>query len=185
MASQRINELNTLSTLDDADLILSFDDSASETKAITRADLKADIRATGGDGMYEYQLNNDIWTTQNTFLNIRGCDENVIRARQINNCSIDAIEIFRVLNYPKFFTPNEDGFNDLWNIECLINQTAARIYIFDRFGKLLKTISPNGLGWNGTYNGEIMPSSDYWFRVDYLGNDGSSRTFTSHFTLKR
>lgn len=51
MASQRINELNTLSSLDDADLILSFDDSASETKAITRADLKADIRATGGDGV--------------------------------------------------------------------------------------------------------------------------------------
>ncbi|GGI56489.1 lectin-like domain-containing protein [Winogradskyella haliclonae] len=141
--------------------------------------------ATGGDGMYEYQLDNGIWTTQNTFSNIRGCDEHVIRARQINNCSIDAIEIFRVLDYPKFFTPNGDGFNDLWNIECLSNQVAARIYIFDRFGKLLKTISPRGMGWNGTYNGALMPTSDYWFRVDYLGNDGSLRTFTSHFTLKR
>ncbi len=141
--------------------------------------------ATGGDGMYEYQLDNGVWTTQNTFSNIRGCDERVIRARQINNCSIDAIEIFRVLDYPKFFTPNGDGFNDLWNIECLINQTNAQIYIFDRFGKLLKTISPRGTGWNGTYNGAPMPTSDYWFRVDYLGNDGSSRTFTSHFTLKR
>ncbi|WP_234969239.1 lectin-like domain-containing protein [Winogradskyella jejuensis] len=140
---------------------------------------------TGGDGMYEYQLDNGIWTTQNTFSNIRGCDEHIIRARQINNCSIDAIEIFRVLDYPKFFTPNGDGFNDSWNIECLSNQTIARIYIFDRFGKLLKTISPRGTGWNGTYNGALMPTSDYWFRVDYLGNDGSSRTFTSHFTLKR
>ncbi|WP_299113849.1 T9SS type B sorting domain-containing protein [uncultured Winogradskyella sp.] len=141
--------------------------------------------ATGGDGMYEYQLDNGIWTTQNTFSNIRGCDEHVIRVRQINNCSIDAIEIFRVLDYPKFFTPNGDGFNDSWNIECLNNQVAARIYIFDRFGKLLKTISPIATGWNGTYNGALMPTSDYWFRVDYLGNDGSSRTFSSHFTLKR
>ena len=51
MASTRINELNTLSSLDDADLILSFDDSASETKAITRANLKSDLRAAGGDGI--------------------------------------------------------------------------------------------------------------------------------------
>lgn len=140
---------------------------------------------TGGDGLYEYQLDNGPWTTQNIFSNIRGCDEYVLRVRQINGCSINDTEIFRVLDYPKFFTPNSDGSNDVWNIECLTNQPIAQIYIFNRFGKLLKTISPNSLGWNGTYNGALMPTSDYWFRVDYLGNDGNPRTFTSHFTLKR
>ncbi|RZN84690.1 MAG: T9SS type B sorting domain-containing protein [Winogradskyella sp.] len=141
--------------------------------------------ATGGDGMYEYQLDNGVWTSQNTFSNITGCDEHVINVRQLNGCSIAGVETFRVLDYPKFFTPNGDGFNDLWNIKCLNNQAIARIYIFDRLGKLLKTFSPSGSGWNGTYNGALMPTSDYWFRVDYLGNDNTSRTFTSHFTLKR
>ena len=51
MASQRINELNTLTSLDDADLILSFDDSGSESKAITRADLRTDLEPTAGDGI--------------------------------------------------------------------------------------------------------------------------------------
>ena len=51
MASQRVNELNTLSVLNDADLILSFDSSESETKAITRSDLRADLEPTAGDGL--------------------------------------------------------------------------------------------------------------------------------------
>jgi len=60
----------------------------------------------------------------------------------------------------------------------------AKIYIFDRFGKLLKQISPLGPGWDGTFNGNPLPSSDYWFRVEYKEND-TQKEFRGHFTLKR
>jgi len=60
----------------------------------------------------------------------------------------------------------------------------AKIYIFDRYGKLLKQISPSGAGWDGTYNGSPLPSSDYWFRVEYK-EDETNKTFTGHFTIKR
>jgi len=141
--------------------------------------------ATGGDGVYEYQLDFGVWTTENTFSTITGCDDHIIKVRQINGCSIVGTEIFRVIDYPKYFTPNSDGFNDVWNINCLNNQVDASIYIFDRFGKLLKSMSPTGPGWDGTFNGQLMPTNDYWFRVDYFDEDGNSRTFSSHFTLKR
>ncbi|HLT49333.1 MAG TPA: T9SS type B sorting domain-containing protein, partial [Aequorivita sp.] len=59
-----------------------------------------------------------------------------------------------------------------------------KIYIFDRFGKLLKQLSPLGPGWNGTYNGSPLFSSDYWFRVEYT-EDGNAKEFKGHFTLKR
>ena len=140
---------------------------------------------TGGNGVYEYQLDFGPWREDNTFSNVTGCDDHTIRVRQINGCSMLGVEEFRVLDYPKFFTPNGDGFNDVWNIKCLEDRPLTRIFIFDRFGKLLKTISPNSSGWDGTFNGALMPTSDYWFRVDYLDNDDNSRTFTSHFTLKR
>jgi gliding motility-associated-like protein len=55
------------------------------------------------------------------------------------------------------------------------------IYIFDRYGKLLKQLSPQSLGWDGAFNGEDLPSNDYWFYVKL--QDG--RIFKSHFTLKR
>jgi hypothetical protein len=43
-----------------------------------------------------------------------------------------------VLKYPKFFTPNNDGFNDL-NIPDLAQQ-CTYFYFFDRYGKLLKVL---------------------------------------------
>jgi gliding motility-associated-like protein len=88
-----------------------------------------------------------------------------------------------VVDYPRFFTPNQDGFNDTWNITEL-ETTPATLYIFDRTGKLLKQISPEGEGWDGTYNGAAMPASDYWFLVEYKENSVMKK-FKSHFSLKR
>ncbi len=140
---------------------------------------------TGGDGMYEYQLGNGAWTTENVFSNLRGCDEYTLRVRQTNTCSNVGVLTFRVIDYPKFFTPNGDASNPVWNINCLRDQPNATISIFDRYGKLLATISPRGIGWNGVYNGNLMPTSDYWFTVNYLDADGNPKVFSSHFTLKR
>jgi hypothetical protein len=43
-----------------------------------------------------------------------------------------------VLKYPKFFTPNNDGFNDNWNIPDFTIQ--CTYLFFDRYGKLLKVL---------------------------------------------
>ncbi|WP_299129011.1 T9SS type B sorting domain-containing protein, partial [uncultured Winogradskyella sp.] len=85
--------------------------------------------------------------------------------------------------FPKFFTPNDDTVNDFWQVKGISNQFQAgsKIYIFNRHGKLLTQLDPVSRGWDGTYNGNKMPTSDYWFKVTL--QDG--RTFTSHFTLKR
>ena len=86
----------------------------------------------------------------------------------------------------RFFTPNGDAYHPTWNIIGLSNQPGAKIYIFDRYGKLLKQISPAGPGWDGTFNGSPMPSQDYWFRVEYVDPfDGTPKEFINHFTLKR
>ncbi|WP_442787965.1 T9SS type B sorting domain-containing protein, partial [Flavobacterium suncheonense] len=84
-----------------------------------------------------------------------------------------------------FFTPNGDGINDTWNIWSLrtIDQ-AAEIHIYDRYGKLIKQITPMGNGWDGTYNGQLLPSTDYWFTVKFDEN-GAGRIFKSHFSMKR
>jgi gliding motility-associated-like protein len=83
--------------------------------------------------------------------------------------------------FPRFFTPNFDGFNDCWPYESLNDDNIESIAIFDRYGKLLKTLYPNDGGWNGIYNGEQMPSSDYWYTA--MMKDGSA--LNNHFTLKR
>ena len=107
-----------------------------------------------------------------------------------DNCgqffTVITLRIIIVIGYPKFFTPNGDGYHDTWNILGIANQPNAKIFIFDRYGKLIKQLSPSGTGWNGTFNGKRLPTSDYWFTVEFIEpKDGSLKLFKSHFTLKR
>ena len=135
-------------------------------------------------GNYEYQLDTLPFQDSNTFNNVMP-GEHVISARdKAGHC--DPVPINAVIiNYPKFFTPNGDGYNETWNIPHLaLTNPNAPIFIYDRYGKLLKEISPSTAGWNGMFNGQLLPSSDYWFTVDYA-EKGNSKVFKSHFTLKR
>ena len=100
------------------------------------------------------------------------------------NCEKLIIEDVQTIDYPHYFTPNGDGINDFWNISGLVSQANSKIYIFDRDGKLVKQISPAGNGWDGSFNGNFMPSSDYWFTVDF-SEQTIQKQFKSHFTLKR
>jgi len=90
---------------------------------------------------------------------------------------------FAVLDAPKFFTPNGDGHNDYWNLKGLntIFYKNAVISIFDRYGKLLKQLSPSSPGWDGTFHKEPLPADDYWFTIKL--EDG--REAKGHFSLKR
>jgi len=88
-----------------------------------------------------------------------------------------------VIDYPKYFTPNNDGFNDTWFINNLEKRGLenSTITIFDRYGKLLKQITGSSDGWNGTFNGNPIPSSDYWFEIKLT----NGKSVKGHFTLKR
>jgi valyl-tRNA synthetase len=89
-----------------------------------------------------------------------------------------------VIDYPKYFTPNGDGYNDYWNIIGLQNQPGAKLYIFDRYGKLIKQISTTGQGWDGTLNTKQLPSTDYWFTIEFE-EAGQQKVFRAHFSLIR
>ena len=75
-----------------------------------------------------------------------------------------------IIDFPKYFTPNGDGYHDTWNISALNNQPNAKIYIFDRFGKLIKEITPSKKCWDGNFKGQPLPSTDYWFTLFYEKN---------------
>lgn len=140
-----------------------------------------------GEGDYEYALNNQdglyaTFQSSNTFTNVHGGIYKITVRDIKNNCGI-VTQVISVIDFPEFFTPNGDGHNDTWNVKGVSNvfQPNTMIRIFDRYGKLVKQIDPLGEGWDGTFNGEPLPTSDYWFSATL--QDG--REFKSHFTLKR
>ena len=137
-----------------------------------------------GNGDYEYRLDYGPWQTDHRFENVRG-GERTIYVRDLYNCNeISAMQI--IIDYPKYFTPNSDGTNDTWNIRGIATQPDARINIYDRYGKLLKQLRPTNSGWDGTFNGQLMPTNGYWFTVEYTEpSNGIVKIFKAHFTLKR
>ena len=141
------------------------------------------VNIINGFGTYEYALDNGVFQTNNVFNNITSGDHTITINDIYGNCG-DSTVTFTVIKYPKFFTPNGDGYNDRWNIFDLKDNPNAKISIFDRYGKLIKQISPNGVGWDGTFNGALLPSTDYWFIIDYMVNE-EQKTFKAHFTMKR
>ncbi|MGS2727553.1 T9SS type B sorting domain-containing protein, partial [Psychroserpens sp. BH13MA-6] len=137
-----------------------------------------------GVGVYEYSLDGGPWQDEPIFVDV-SLGDHIVTARDINGCGETSTTV-TVMDYPVFFTPNGDGYNDTWNITAMDGQPNAKIYIFDRYGKLLKQLNPNGAGWDGTYNGNPMPTSDYWFVVEYNEpSSGQRKEFKAHFTLKR
>ncbi|MGB5319801.1 T9SS type B sorting domain-containing protein [Eudoraea sp.] len=81
---------------------------------------------------------------------------------------------------PQFFTPNNDGFNDLWKVDSTPNIEVTSIYIFNRYGQLLKQLFPNQ-GWDGTFNGKPVASDSYWYKIATT----AAGTKAGYFVLKR
>jgi gliding motility-associated-like protein len=146
-----------------------------------------------GQGDYIYALdidpvdvNNDLlYQEENTFNNVL-YGEHIITIKDINGCGIVQKDIL-LLEYPKFITPNGDGRYDTWNIDNINTnerfKTVSDILIFDRYGKIMARIKPNGVGWDGKYNGKIVPPDDYWFVVSLRNYKGELIEKKGHFSV--
>ncbi|GAA4976699.1 T9SS type B sorting domain-containing protein [Algibacter aquimarinus] len=140
-----------------------------------------------GEGIYEYALfkeNNNLiipYQENNIFENVSPGIYSVSVKDVKNNCG-SVEQNVSVIGFPKFFTPNNDGINDTWQVYGVSSmfQPNSKILIYNRYGKLVQEINPLGQGWNGTSNGIKLPSDDYWFSITL--QDG--RIFKNHFTLK-
>lgn len=127
---------------------------------------------------FEYSLDGVSYQSQPNFNNLKGGHYTVF-GREIKGCGFFKETVY-ILDYPRFFTPNNDGRNDAWQLLGLTTEKYT-LYIFDRYGKLLKQFKPSDNRWDGTYKGKAMPTNDYWFKLIF--EDGLIKT--GHFTLKR
>ncbi|WP_395046157.1 T9SS type B sorting domain-containing protein [Flavobacterium sp.] len=137
------------------------------------------IVTTSSIGDYEYSLDGNNYQNSNVFTGLNSGEYNIF-IRDKNGCGAIKDKTY-LLMYPKFFTPNGDGFNDKWKIKFNKNESNLKIKIFDRFGKLLKEFISNSDGWDGTFNGKELPSTDYWFV--FIRENG--KEYKGHFSLKR
>jgi gliding motility-associated-like protein len=142
------------------------------------------VTVDAGSGFYQFSLDSGPFQEFNRFYDIAP-GEHFVTIRDLSGFCGDFVIPFNALGYPLFFTPNDDGFNDTWNIPDLQNDLDATIKIFNRLGRPVAEIRPSGQGWNGFNNsGRKEPSSDYWFLVEFTYN-GVPTSFHGHFSLLR
>ncbi|HEY9169113.1 MAG TPA: T9SS type B sorting domain-containing protein [Lutibacter sp.] len=136
------------------------------------------------DNLYAIDNPYNNYQSENTFYNVSP-GLHTVYVKNKYDCDISVKDIY-VLGFPKFFTPNNDGINDVWEIKGLnfAEFKYSNIFIFNRFGKHLATINPDA-GWDGVYNGEFLPSNDYWFSIDVTDNENLTKTYKAHFSLVR
>lgn len=135
-----------------------------------------------GIGNYVFSLDDDEPQSSNIFENVT-LGPHTVTVEDLNGCSPVTTEVF-VIDIPKFVTPNGDNRFDTWHIVGADMLPGSQVFIYNRYGKLLKMLSHTSLGWDGTFNGHNMPADDYWFTADIIQN-GQSFTIKGHFTLKR
>lgn len=132
-----------------------------------------------GGGVYLYSVDNFNFQTSNTFTNlVPGIYTVYIKDKK--GCGTAKKE-FVLLHYPNYFTPNDDGYNDTWHIKFADYEANLNVDIFDRFGKFITRLKGGESGWDGTYNGQKLPATDYWFVV--IRENGT--VYRGHFSLKR
>lgn len=164
----------------------------SETPAITDViidDLQNNNTVeviTNVAGSFEYQIDNGAFQNSNIFTNVPP-GVHTVTINDLNGCG-SVTETITVVGFPSFFTPNGDGTNDYWHILGVSNLEDPMVYVYDRYGKLLKQLDDSTLGWDGTFNGKELPSTDYWFKLTYTDTEGQrieAKYINNHFSLKR
>ncbi len=142
------------------------------------------VEAMSGTSPFEYRVDNGEWVSDN-ILDSVAYHHHVIYVKDAAGC-LDTTEYYLnppIITIPIWFSPNGDQTADRWEVPS-ISETypSAEIKIFDRWGKLLVRYNGSDPGWDGKYNGQDMPSTDYWYEIHVREID---KTYTGHFTLLR
>jgi len=109
-----------------------------------------------------------------------GCEvtKKVIVSHIIDNC----------LLIPTVITPNNDNYNDTWQIQGIQFYERIEITIFNRWGDMVFSYSGSGKSyldtenqWNGTWNGKELPLSTFV----YILNVDNEKSFSGTVTIVR
>ena len=138
-----------------------------------------------GFGDYQFSLDGINYQVDPVFTGLSDGDF-VFYIQDLGGCGVVEHSVrlrFPPKGFPPYFSPNNDGINDLWAYEPpLINPLPiVSTAIFDRFGKILYRFSPEQQAWDGTYRGIQMPAEGYWYRSE----TSHGEVYTGHFSLVR
>lgn len=130
-------------------------------------------------GDYEYSLDGVHYQNSPIFEGLPS-GQYTVYVNDKKGCGQVTEEVF-LLMYSKFFTPNGDGYNDVWHVKFSNTEPDMELQIYDRYGKLITIFKGHDFGWDGTLSGKMQFADDYWFLVTRQ----NGKEFRGHFSLLR
>ena len=139
---------------------------------IENLDVELKVNLSGGTGNYSYLWSNgDTTNSISLLLNPGVYSVSVI---DDNDCVVDTSFTIASMSsdcIPNVFTPNDDGINDVWNLEDAHFFSDSEVRVYGRYGKLLFKSVGYSTPWNGTNEkGNSVEDGAYFYVID-LGND--------------
>ncbi|MCQ2208832.1 MAG: glycosyl hydrolase family 8 [Paludibacteraceae bacterium] len=142
------------------------------------------VLSGGSSTNFEYRIDKGNWQTDGLFENIAYA---LHTAYAKDELGCEGSLMFEVVAppvvLPEFFTPQGDGVNDEWDLAKILDvYPDAVVKVFDRYGKVVAELKGDVDSWDGSYNGKMLPSTDYWYTINIPEID---RMYSGHFTLIR
>ncbi len=152
---------------------------------IDQSDAAIYITPYGGTMPYSF-----VWSNGETSQDIEGLKPGMYDVTIIddNGCTyvfnFDLIEVEdECLGIPNTFTPNGDNYNDTWMIRNIDLYPNATVKVFNRWGNELYSTEGEYIPWDGTHNGNPLPSEVYYYII-VLDNDQDNK-YTGTITIIR
>ncbi|MBP6181303.1 gliding motility-associated C-terminal domain-containing protein [Flavobacterium sp.] len=137
------------------------------------------VTATNSLGAITKNFTIEIYNEDHDFDGILDVNDNCPTTYNQNQADIDhdgigdACDLVEI-NVAEGFSPNEDGKNDTWFINNLINHPNSSVRVLNSTGAEVYFSKDYQNDWNGEYKntGSIVAIGSYFYQID-LGNDGS------------
>ena len=143
-----------------------------------------EVFLNAGDGQ-NYKWNNGAQTQAITF---QALENSLFDVNFVNPDGKKVKQTFdiRLLNcsiyIPKAFSPNNDGFNDIYKVEAE-GLAEFEMKIFSQWGELVFQSKDIHSGWDGRIHGSRAPSGIYIYQIRYTDPISHKRAFFGTLTL--
>lgn len=130
------------------------------------------IIAKNGTQPYRYAIDGGNYQNSDTFTNV---SPGLHKAYVVSADNCDPVEKeFSVIEIYNLLTPNGDGVNDVLDMSLLKHKVNVKFQVMDRDGrKLFDGDNKNNYIWNGTQNGKVLPTSTYWYIMQWQDFENS------------
>lgn len=149
------------------------------------------IAVEGGTGVIQIALNGGTFQSSFSSEDLSSGGYNIQITDEVG-CLVDTsfiiIQEECPIYIPNAFSPNNDGFNDLFKIYPHPDFTGEfKLFkVFDRWGASVfeaQNFNPADIGWDGTHKGKELGIGVYVYFVEYVSENGNSEIIEGDITI--